>query len=350
MTRSRPRICAQAAIASGLLALALGAPAGAGTRTTTNACLYSVNNEYRDQLVTFTGVGSPAGAAAGATATLSGASVSAALPPSLPKTGYDLGIFKAGQNLIPSKVWLALAAVGAAPATQVHELTVTASTTIKVGAQGNFVSGTPIVVKIPLPDTTWTVDGSAPVAFSQAGPGTLPSLPAGINDTVVPVSGSIVVKPTLGNLRFLMDCQPGNTAAPFKAFAPAIAAPFAALEAASPVAPASASAQPRVVSTKLRLAWSRTAVVVACPAGSGACKGRIALRSRAPVRIGTRSRILTVAPNATYDVAAGARRTVALKLGRAARALMRKRRTLHVRVTLTPASGAAITRDLTLQR
>jgi hypothetical protein len=41
---------------------------------------------------------------------------------------------------------------------------------------------------------------------------------------------------------------------------------------------------------------------------------------------------------------------VALKLGSTARAVMRKRRTLRVRVTLTPASGAPITRDLTLQR
>jgi hypothetical protein len=331
-----------------MLAPALCAPAEAGTVTTTNACLYSVNGEYRNQLVKLTGVGSPAGAAAGATATLSGASLSAVLPPSLPKTGYDLGIFKAGRNLIPSRVWLAIAATGASPATQVRELSVTASTTIKVGALGNFVSGTPIVVTIPLPDTTWTVDGSAPVAFSQAGPGTLPSLPVGINDTVMPVSGSIVVKPTLANLRFLMDCQPGSTAAPFKTFTPAIAAPFATLEASGPVAPA--SAQPRVASMKLKLTRSRAAVVVECPTGSGACKGRIGLRSRAPVRIGTRSRILTLAPTARYDVAAGTRKTVALKLGGAARAVMRKRRTLGVRVTLTPTSGAAITRDLTLQR
>jgi hypothetical protein len=276
--------------------------------------------------------------------------MSATLPPSLPKTGYDLGIFKAGQNLIPSKVWVAIAAMGATPATQVHELSVPASTTIKVNAQGTFVSGTPIVVTIPLPDATWTVDGSSPVAFSQAGPGTLPSLPVGVNDTVVPVSGSIVVKPTLANLRFLMDCQPGTTAAPFKTLTPAIAAPFASLEADSPAAPASAQPQARIASTTLKLAGPRATVVVACPPGSGGCKGRIALRSRAPVRIGARSRVLTVARVASYDVAAGASKAVALKLGGAARAVMRKRRTLGVRLTLTPASGAAITRDLTLRR
>ena len=84
------------AIAGGLLAIVVAAPAHAGSLTTTNACLYSVNGEYRDQAVKLSGVGSPRDAAAGATATLSGASITAALPASLPETGYDLGIFKAG--------------------------------------------------------------------------------------------------------------------------------------------------------------------------------------------------------------------------------------------------------------
>ena len=57
-----------------------------------DACLYSVNNEYRDQFVTLGGAGRHA-SAAGATATLSARSL-ATLPPSLPKTAMT-GIFKA---------------------------------------------------------------------------------------------------------------------------------------------------------------------------------------------------------------------------------------------------------------
>ena len=78
-------------------------------------------------------------------------------------------------------------------------------------------------MRIPIPDTTWTVTGDGPVAFSQAAAGSLPSLPVGLNDQLVPVAGSIVVKPKLANLRFVMDCQPGSTVAPFKTFTPALA-------------------------------------------------------------------------------------------------------------------------------
>ena len=207
------------AIALVAVAGALGAgTAQAGTVTTTNACLYSINDEYRNQTVTLTGVGSPAGAPPGTPATLSGASLSATLPLSLPEQGYNLGIFSEGYNAIPSKVWIAIAASNATPAVQVKELSVVASTTIVLrnGPGSEFVSGTPIVVTIPIPDTTWTVAAAGPVSFSQAGPATLPSLPVGTGDKVQPVIGSIVVKPTLGTLRFVLDCQPGTTVSPFQ--------------------------------------------------------------------------------------------------------------------------------------
>ena len=134
---------------------------------------------------------------------------------SLPQTGYALGIFSPGYNAIPSRVWIAIAATNAVPAVQVRELSVVASTTIVVDGGGEFVSGTPIVVTIPIPDTTWTVAADGPVTFSQAGPGTLPQLPVGVDDALVAVTGSIVVKPQLANLRFVLDCQPGSTVAPY---------------------------------------------------------------------------------------------------------------------------------------
>ena len=125
-----------------------------------------------------------------------------------------------------------------------RELSVTASTTIVVDAGGNFVSGTPIVVTIPIPDTTWTIVSDGPVTFSQAGPGTLPTLPVGIDDKLTAVSGSIVVKPKLANLRFVLDCQPGSTVPPYTSLTPAAAAPFATLEAAAPVPAAVAPPPP----------------------------------------------------------------------------------------------------------
>ena len=350
-----------------LAAVAIGVacgPAHAGTVATQNACLYSFSAEYRNQQVTLSGVGSPAGATAGAIATLSGASLSAQLPPSLPEQGYELGIFTAGYNAVPSKVWVAIAAANAAPATRVQQLTVEASTTIVVDSGGNFVSGTPIVVTIPIPDTTWTVTGAGPVSFSQAGPGTLPGLPVGVDDKVVPVSGSIVVKPQLANLRFVLDCQPGSTAPPYQAMTPAIASPFAALEAAAPVPPVpppppppplppppiAAKQLPRVASTKLTRLGGRVGVAISCPAGLAACKGRVSVRSQAPVRIGAKRERIAIAARKTYDVPAGKQRTVRLSLTPAARRLLRSRARLGVRVTLDPSSGADVTRTLTLHR
>ncbi len=326
----------------------VAAPARAATVTTMNACLYSVENEYRDQAVTLTGSGSPIAAAAGGAATLSGASLSAKLPVSLPRTGYELGIFRAGYNAIPSKVWIALAATNATPSTQVRALSVIASTHIRATATGAFVSGTPIVVRIPISNTTWTLLADGPVSFSQAGPGTLPALPVGVGDRVVPVTGSIVVKPTLATLRFVLDCQPGFTAAPFKTFMPAAGAPFATLDAVAPLSPA--ALRLRVASTALRQRAGRVGVVIACPAGAFVCRGDASVRSLAPVRVGSVSRVLTIAARRAFTVAAGVQRTVQLPLTALARRVLRTRRTLRVRVALDSADGADAARVLTLNR
>ncbi len=331
------------------------APAQAGTVTTSNACLYSFNDEYRNQPVTLSGVGSPVGAPAGTPATLSGASLSATLPTALPQQGYELGIFTAGDNEVPLRVWVAIASSNAAPATQVRELNVVATTRIVVDSGGEFVSGTPIVVTIPIPDTTWTVAANGPVSFSQAGPGTLPSLPVGVDDKLAPVTGSIVVKPKLANLRFVLDCQPGTTALPYKTFTPALASPFATLEAAQPVPPPSpakkrTSPKPRLASTKARLLAGRVALVVACPAGGASCKGRLAMRSFAPLRIGSKRARAAITSGGAYTVPAGARRTVRTAVLPTIRRLMRTRKTLRVRVTLDPSSGANVNKTLTLSR
>ncbi len=361
-------------------AIALAAVAGAlvtgqaqaGTVTTTNACLYSINDEYRNQTVTLTGVGSPAGAPAGTPATLSGASLSATLPVSLPEQGYNLGIFSDGYNAIPSRVWIAIAASNATPAVQVKELNVVASTTIVLrnGPGSEFVSGTPIVVTIPIPDTTWTVAASGPVSFSQAGPGTLPSLPVGTGDKVQPVIGSIVVKPTLGTLRFVLDCQPGTTATPFKTVTPATAAPFATLEAAAPVAPAPPPPPPplppppppvrpelAVVSPRASVVGRRIGVAIDCPppdpaaAGDARCRGTISARSLITVRMGPRRRAVQIAKPRSYSLPAGSRRVVTLALTRSGEHLTQSLfRTLRVRVTLAPTSGADVTRLMTLDR
>jgi hypothetical protein len=365
-----------ATITLGAILLALPAgPAPAATVDTPNACLYSINGEYRNQIVTLSGVGSPAGAPAGAAATLSGASISATLPPSLPEQGYNLGIFKEGYNAIPSTVWIAIAASNASPTTQVRQLSVVASTTIVLrnGPGSDFVSGTPIVVTIPIPDTTWTVAADGPVSFSQAAAGTLPPLPIGTADKVVPVIGSIVVKPTLGTLRFVLDCQPGSTVTPFQTATPAVAAPFAALDALAAVAPPPPAPPPppppiapevlpnlSIVSPRAGVIGRRIGVAIACPPpdpagrdepGPSGCQGTLTMRSMITTRTSQGRRAVRIAQPRSVTIPIASRGVVTLALTPAGRHLTDALfRTLRVRVTLDPKRGSNVSRLMILDR
>ena len=318
----------------------------AGTVTTTNACLYSVNGEYRNQPVTLSGVGSPRDAAAGAIATLSGASlVGAAAAVAARRQGYELGIFTAGLQPDP------VARLGrdrrrerdpgdAGPRAERDRVDDDQVERLRRA----FVSGTPIVVTIPIPDTTWTVAGTGPVAFSQAGPGTLPSLPVGINDEVVAgqrqhrrqaearqpaLRHGLPARHDRGAVQDL-DARAG------RAVRGARGAPVPPSRRRRRQPPPKRARSPRRSSSGSRV--GRVGVAIACPAGLDACKGRVALRSRAPLRVGTARAVLDRSRRRDATrVAAGAHEDRAAAAERRPRALLRTRRTLRLRVTLTPA-------------
>jgi hypothetical protein len=94
---------------------------------------------------------------------------------------------------------------------------------------------------------------------------------------------------------------------------------------------------------------SRVAVVVRC-AGQTACRGTVRLRTAAKVRLGKRSRVVTLTASGRYSLAAGKSATVRLRLTSAGRSVMRARKLLRVRVELRPSGGKVAARTLTLRR
>jgi len=109
----------------------------------------------------------------------------------------------------------------------------------------------------------------------------------------------------------------------------------------APVAPVKAAT---VRSTKLKASKSRKSIplALACPAGAATCKGKLSLKT-------TAKKPVTVA-SATYTIAAGKKRTVSLKTTSKGRSLLKRKRSVRVKLTVTPSSAKAITKTLTLRR
>ncbi len=101
------------------LVLIPASPAAAGTLTTTNACLWSIDSLWRDQAVDLTGTGAPNPVAPASGVSLTASSVHARLPDWVGSIGANTGLLKPGENEIPTKVWVALAGDGLTPGVQV---------------------------------------------------------------------------------------------------------------------------------------------------------------------------------------------------------------------------------------
>jgi hypothetical protein len=310
-------------------------PASAGTLTTQNSCKWS-DGYWRHLDVDLTGTSAPSPAAPGSGVNLTAASVHIRLPEYLASAGHGLQILKAGENEIQARAWIAIAAPGTPQGAQVFALQTVARTTITEDASGNYVSSTPIDVTVPLADSAWTV-GSAPVAFAQAGAGSLPQVPAGASGGLIQPTGSAFISATIGtgSLRLNIDCQPGTgegTTPP----TPAAAGAFetVGLDAGAPVITPPALRAPVLTlrTTKLKRTGKRIKLALAC--AGAPCKGVASTGS--------------TAKKVPYSLAAGGRRTLTLTLTNRALATLEKK-SLLVTVKITNQGGKTLSKKLRLK-
>jgi hypothetical protein len=229
-SRRPRRIGALVATTAAIIVAAVATtPATAATVTTRNACQYNFDDYWRDVDITLQGTASPTAAQPGASLTLSGQSVSAALPTWMAEFGYRFGLLHEGVNEIPATIWVALRGTNTTQGVVVHEVQTVASTTITRNEAGQPIA-TPIVYDIPaLPDSAWTSRRGA-VEFSQAPPGTLPPLPIGPGGASAVPLGSIYIQAQVGSLMLGLDCLPGQYTADGSSHTTTNAAPFASVD------------------------------------------------------------------------------------------------------------------------
>jgi Tol biopolymer transport system component len=106
-----------------------------------------------------------------------------------------------------------------------------------------------------------------------------------------------------------------------------------------------------IISRRLRLdRRRRVAVVLRCVgARSARCQGTLRIRTRKRVRTSRGRRVVTLA-RGRYNLAAGSRRTVRLRLSRTNARLVRRLRRVPVVVTATISGRRAVSKRLTLRR
>jgi hypothetical protein len=117
----------------------------------------------------------------------------------------------------------------------------------------------------------------------------------------------------------------------------------------SPAAGPASAPKPSLRSSRLSVSKNRIAVKLSCPKGGDTCRGKLSLRTAGKVKVGAK-RVLVTIGSASYAVSPGKSSTVRLKVRSKGRSLMRKHKSVRVRVSVTPTGGKAATKSLTLRR
>jgi hypothetical protein len=327
------------ALAAGAACLIAAAPAAAQVGAT-NACWWTFPGTWSTETFSLSGVASPAqSAGAGTPITLSGTTATITLPQAVIESGVGLGVLQAGENEIAIRAWLAIRGENTVEGVQTRETTTSARTTIVLGPEGQLVSATPLTVTGTFGDTQWTAAATGPVAFAQAGAGSLTGLPVRQAQP-----GSIHVTASLGTLSLQIECQPGTRAGTGDAPAAGAAPVFAGV-----AGPPGSSAPPLAVKPKAPRLTLRTSTLKADR------QGRVTVRLRcsdAPC-VGTVALLNAKKKAAThrveYRLAAGQTKAYRLRLTAATRRALRER-SLSVRVTTVPSAGEPIASKRTLVR
>ena len=254
-----------------------------------------------------------------------------------------------------------------------------------------------VALSYAVPPSTWTPTGNGPLAFSIAAPGQIPELtlvgkPGNQVFGMWPY-GSLFVRAETGRYAASIDCLEGGIdfadisisrsnlgrrdptlriPTPVAAGAPPATTtvpagslgrysithepspPFAivpTVQAATP--PPSPAPKPlakaAVRSSKLAVKRKRLSVSLGCGDGIGPCTGTVRVRTTSKVTLGKSRKQIDLTKAVKYSVAATGSKSISLALSKDARKVLAKRKSLSVTVIVTPASGAAITRKVTLK-
>jgi RTX calcium-binding nonapeptide repeat (4 copies) len=111
----------------------------------------------------------------------------------------------------------------------------------------------------------------------------------------------------------------------------------------------SSAPKPSLRSSRLSVSKNRISVKLSCPKGGDKCRGKLTLRTASKVELGSKRAAVTIG-SASYSVSAGHSSTLRVKVTSKGRSLMRKHKSVRVRVSVTPTGGHAATKALTLRR
>jgi hypothetical protein len=94
----------------------------------------------------------------------------------------------------------------------------------------------------------------------------------------------------------------------------------------------------------------RVKLSLSCGTGTLACTGTLDVKSASKVRVGKRSKVLTLIAKRRVKLAASKRTTLTLKLSSAARSVLEHHASLTVVATFIPSTGKTVSKRLRLHR